>query len=61
MAKSGGSANLRNVLLNFGEVSVVSYLPLSHIAAQMLDIYIQITIGGTTFFAQPDALKVSSS
>ena len=61
MAKSGGSANLRNVLLNFGEVSVVSYLPLSHIAAQMLDIFVLMAFGGTTFFAQPDALKVSLS
>ncbi|XP_012878120.1 PREDICTED: long-chain-fatty-acid--CoA ligase ACSBG2 [Dipodomys ordii] len=36
---------------------VVSYLPLSHIAAQMMDIWIPIKIGALTFFAQPDALK----
>ncbi|XP_048196585.1 long-chain-fatty-acid--CoA ligase ACSBG2-like [Perognathus longimembris pacificus] len=36
---------------------VVSYLPLSHIAAQMMDIWIPIKIGALTFFAQPDALR----
>lgn len=38
---------------------VVSYLPLSHIAAQMIDIWLPIKAGGVTYFAQPDALKVS--
>ncbi|XP_065102851.1 long-chain-fatty-acid--CoA ligase ACSBG2 isoform X2 [Paramisgurnus dabryanus] len=38
---------------------VVSYLPLSHIAAQMLDIWIPMNVGGATYFAQPDALKGS--
>jgi hypothetical protein len=37
---------------------VVSYLPLSHIAAQMMDMWIPIKIGALTFFAQPDALRV---
>lgn len=37
---------------------VVSYLPLSHIAAQMVDIWIPMRAGGLTHFAQPDALKV---
>lgn len=37
---------------------VVSYLPLSHIAAQMVDIWIPMRVGGLTHFAQPDALKV---
>ncbi|XP_042336359.1 long-chain-fatty-acid--CoA ligase ACSBG2 [Sceloporus undulatus] len=36
---------------------VVSYLPLSHIAAQMIDIWLPITFGMQTCFAQPDALK----
>ncbi|KAM9096685.1 long-chain-fatty-acid--CoA ligase ACSBG2 isoform X1 [Sarcophilus harrisii] len=36
---------------------VVSYLPLSHVAAQMMDIWLPMKIGGTTYFAQPDALK----
>ncbi|KAL1270036.1 hypothetical protein QQF64_032325 [Cirrhinus molitorella] len=38
---------------------VVSYLPLSHIAAQMLDIWLPMKAGGITYFAQPDALKGS--
>ncbi|XP_036410849.1 long-chain-fatty-acid--CoA ligase ACSBG2-like isoform X1 [Megalops cyprinoides] len=38
---------------------VVSYLPLSHIAAQMIDIWITMKTGGATYFAQPDALKGS--
>uniref|UniRef100_A0A667WLS5 Long-chain-fatty-acid--CoA ligase ACSBG2 n=1 Tax=Myripristis murdjan TaxID=586833 RepID=A0A667WLS5_9TELE len=38
---------------------VVSYLPLSHIAAQMVDIWVTMKVGGATYFAQPDALKVS--
>ncbi|XP_037553914.1 long-chain-fatty-acid--CoA ligase ACSBG2 [Nematolebias whitei] len=38
---------------------VVSYLPLSHIAAQMVDIWVTMRVGGATFFAQPDALKGS--
>lgn len=45
------------VPLKFGDVSMVSYLPLSHIAAQMLDIYVVSTFGGTLYFAEPDALK----
>ncbi|NWX75377.1 ACBG2 ligase, partial [Alca torda] len=36
---------------------VVSYLPLSHIAAQMSDIWSAMAFGAQVFFAQPDALK----
>ncbi|KAM7140506.1 long-chain-fatty-acid--CoA ligase ACSBG2 isoform 1-T5 [Molossus nigricans] len=36
---------------------VVSYLPLSHIAAQMMDIWVPMKVGALTYFAQPDALK----
>jgi long-chain-fatty-acid--CoA ligase ACSBG len=39
------------------EERVVSYLPLSHIAAQMLDIMNPIVCGYQIFFARPDALK----
>ena len=35
----------------------VSYLPLSHIAAQVADIYMPIATCATVCFAQPDALK----
>lgn len=38
---------------------VVSYLPLSHIAAQMIDIQYPLYSGTCTYFAQPDALKGS--
>ena len=37
----------------------VSYLPLSHIAAQIADIYMPIENGSLICFAQPDALKGS--
>jgi long-chain-fatty-acid--CoA ligase ACSBG len=36
---------------------VVSYVPLSHIAGQMVDIYMILLNGGTTWFAEPTALK----
>eukprot|EP00049_Salpingoeca_infusionum_P008174 m.132428 g.132428 ORF g.132428 m.132428 type:complete len:510 (+) comp13933_c0_seq3:995-2524(+) len=39
------------------ELIVVSYLPLSHIAAQLVDLLGPLCVGGTTFFADPSALK----
>jgi long-chain-fatty-acid--CoA ligase ACSBG len=39
--------------------SMISYLPLSHIAAQMLDIHGPLFAGFPVYFAQPDALKGS--
>jgi long-chain-fatty-acid--CoA ligase ACSBG len=39
---------------------LVSYLPLSHSAAQILDIFGPSLFGATVYFAQPDALKVST-
>lgn len=39
--------------------SVVSYLPLSHIAAQINDLYAPIFTGMQVWFAQPDALRGS--
>jgi len=36
---------------------IVSYLPLSHIAGQLIDCYLPIFVGMTVYFAQPDALK----
>ena len=38
---------------------MISYLPLSHIAAQMLDLYAPLQYGITVWFAQPDALRGS--
>ena len=39
---------------------LISYLPLSHVAAQILDIFIPLIYAGTVYFAQPDALKVNA-
>jgi long-chain-fatty-acid--CoA ligase ACSBG len=36
---------------------VVSFLPLSHIAAQIIDIHAMLIVGGGTYFAEPTALK----
>jgi long-chain-fatty-acid--CoA ligase ACSBG len=41
------------------EDRAVSYLPLSHIAAQLIDIHCIMLLGGSAWFAQPDALKGS--
>lgn len=38
---------------------MVSYLPLSHIAAQIYDLWTGLQWGAQVCFAQPDALKVS--
>ena len=38
---------------------LVSYLPLSHIAAQMIDMHAPMVTGCQIWFAQPDALKGS--
>jgi long-chain-fatty-acid--CoA ligase ACSBG len=45
--------------LVFGTDRFVSYLPLSHIAGQLADIYLAISVGATCVFADPDALKGS--
>ncbi|KAF0735436.1 hypothetical protein Ae201684_008123 [Aphanomyces euteiches] len=39
--------------------NTVSYLPLSHVAAQLFDIHLPICRGTAIYFAQPDALKGS--
>jgi len=46
--------------LNCAVEEIISYLPLSHVAAQILDIYIPLLFAATVYFAQPDALKVRS-
>lgn len=42
-----------------GAEVIISYLPLSHIAAQMVDIMFGVAIGVTVYFADKDALKGS--
>jgi long-chain-fatty-acid--CoA ligase ACSBG len=37
----------------------VTFLPLSHTAAQVIDIFAPLHIGITIYFSQPDALKGS--
>ena len=44
-------------IYNLYDERIVSYLPLSHIAASMLDIFCHFYHLGTIFFAKPDALK----
>lgn len=43
----------------FGSEEVISYLPLSHVAAQLLDLHVPLMLAATVYFAQPDALKGS--
>lgn len=45
--------------LQMGKECVVSYLPLSHIAGQMLDLFLTLTVAGTVYFAEKDAMKGS--
>lgn len=40
-----------------GQERNVSYLPLSHIAASMMDMFVMMTCQGTTYFADKGALK----
>lgn len=43
------------------EEKTISYLPLSHVAAQLVDIHVPLACGSTLYFAQPDAMKGSLS
>ncbi|XP_060894441.1 long-chain-fatty-acid--CoA ligase ACSBG2-like [Labrus mixtus] len=45
--------------INYAEEVTISYLPLSHVAAQIIDIWLAISFATTTYFADPDALKGS--
>ncbi|KYO28483.1 hypothetical protein Y1Q_0016909 [Alligator mississippiensis] len=45
-------------VLRFQDQEVfLSYLPLSHIAGQIIDLWLSMYLGDTTWFAQPNALK----
>ena len=41
-----------------GQERNVSYLPLSHVAASMMDNFVILSCRGTTYFADKNALKV---
>jgi long-chain-fatty-acid--CoA ligase ACSBG len=53
----------RNIIDHYMDMNhrdrAISYLPLSHIAAQLIDIHAVMSLGGSAWFAQPDALKGS--
>ncbi|XP_051279032.1 long-chain-fatty-acid--CoA ligase ACSBG2 isoform X1 [Dicentrarchus labrax] len=53
------NAALSKANINRAEEVVVSYLPLSHVAAQMFDMWMSIGFAVTIYFAEPDALKGS--
>lgn len=43
--------------LTMASETLVSYLPLSHVAAQTLDVFVTLSIAATVYFADKDALK----
>ena len=47
------------IVFNVTKERFISYLPLNHIAAQMLDLYMPVVLGGTVYFADSNALKSS--
>lgn len=54
--------NVRAILKSLEQVAqgsevLVSYLPLSHVAAQVIDIYAMAYAAGCVYFADKDALK----
>lgn len=53
----------RNIIEHYMDMNhtdrAVSYLPLSHIAAQLIDVHCIMALGASCWFAQPDALKGS--
>ena len=41
-----------------GKERVISYLPLGHVAPQLLDVFTMMATAGACWFAQPNAMKV---
>ncbi|XP_031832484.1 acyl-CoA synthetase bubblegum family member 1 isoform X2 [Nomia melanderi] len=41
----------------YGKETLISYLPLSHVAAQIIDVYCCLVIAATVYFADKNALK----
>ena len=50
---------VQSVKLEDAKERILSYLPLSHIAALVVDAYSATLVGSTVHFAEPDALKSS--
>ncbi|XP_074526461.1 long-chain-fatty-acid--CoA ligase ACSBG2-like [Halichoeres trimaculatus] len=51
------NAAAERLAINYAEEVMVSYLPLSHVAAQVVDMWLAISYATTVYFADPDALK----
>lgn len=52
-------AILERLNVERGKEVIVSYLPLSHVAAQLVDLYITMWAGASVYFADKNALKGS--
>ncbi|KAH1023126.1 hypothetical protein HUJ04_012395 [Dendroctonus ponderosae] len=53
------TAIMERLRLTRGDELIISYLPLSHVAAQVVDIYLSMCAGAAVYFADKDALKGS--
>lgn len=53
------AASAATVIKGTDHETILSYLPLSHVAAQLVDIHGAMFLGAHVWFAQPDALKGS--
>ncbi|KAF2360621.1 Argonaute linker 2 domain [Trinorchestia longiramus] len=56
---TGQQWGLHTFNLNICDERLISYLPLSHLAAQMTEIYMAVSVAATVYFAMPDALRGS--